>query len=158
MRSHAKSFLGANDGFQVHAFPFRMTQANMDRYAKHEAYPFWLTLKEGYDFFELTRTLPTVAVCNRRYVVNVMLPGGDPSRLNPEAACPTFYRPKPDPFKPRPGEQFAEQRITMPGAKMRGLANVDDGGRRAGLTSSTGATGFGYASPDGFSMSLVPVR
>jgi murein L,D-transpeptidase YafK len=153
-----ESFLGGNDSFQVHAFPFHMTQANMDRYAKHEAYPFWLTLKEGYDFFELTRTLPTVAVCNRRYVVNVMLPGADPAKLNPEAACPAFYRPKPDPFRPKPGEQIAAQHITMPGPRMRALASVDQVGPRSGLTSSSGASGFGFASPYAPSMSLAPAR
>ena len=50
-----ESFLGGHDSFQVHAFPFRMTDENMARYASHEAYPFWQTLKEGYDYFELTR-------------------------------------------------------------------------------------------------------
>jgi murein L,D-transpeptidase YafK len=156
-----ESFLGGNDSFQVHAFPFRMTQANMARFTKHEAYPFWLTLKEGYDYFELTRTLPTVAVCNRRYVVNVMLPGGDPARLNPDAACPAFYRPKPDPFRPRPGEQFAEQRIVMPGPKMRALASVEEAdprsgagthsgthsGTPSGLAQSAPAFGLGFAAP-----------
>ena len=57
----------------------------MARFASHEAYPFWQTMKEGYEYFELTRQLPTVAVCNRRYVVNVALNRGDPSRLDPEA-------------------------------------------------------------------------
>ena len=92
----------------------------MVRYAKHEAYPFWRTLKEGYDYFELTRQLPTVAICNRHYVVNVAMRGGDPTQLDPGGACPAFLRPRPDPFKPRPGEQFAEQRIVVPGTKMRG--------------------------------------
>ena len=52
----------------------------MARHANHEAYPFWRTLKEGYDYFELTRQVPTVAVCNRRYVVNVAWPGGEMRR------------------------------------------------------------------------------
>ena len=90
-------------------------------------------MKEGYDYFELTRKLPTVAVCSRRYVVNVALSRGDPSRLDPEAACPAFVKLKPDPFKPRPGEQFAEQRIVVPGPKMRSLASVEDGATRSGL-------------------------
>jgi murein L,D-transpeptidase YafK len=135
-----ETFIGGNDGFQVHAFPFRMTDQNMARFASHEAYPFWLTMKEGYDYFELTRKLPTVAVCNRRYVVNVALRNGDPSRLDPEGACPAFLKPKPDPFRPRPGEQFAEQRIVVPGQKMRSLASVEDGATRSGLT-STGSLG-----------------
>jgi murein L,D-transpeptidase YafK len=90
----------------VHAFPFRMTNENMARHANHEAYPFWRTLKEGYDYFELTRQLPPVAVCNRHYVVNVALRSGDLKQLDPVAACPVFRRPKPVPFKPA-GEQAA---------------------------------------------------
>ena len=100
------SFLGGNDTFAVHAFPFRMTDANMARQAKHPAYAFWKTLKEGYDYFELTRQLPAVAVCNRHYVVNVALRSGDLKQLDPVAACPLFRRPKPVPFKPG-GEQAA---------------------------------------------------
>jgi murein L,D-transpeptidase YafK len=135
-----ESFIGGSDSFQVHAYPFRMTEQNMARFASHEAYPFWQTMKEGYDYFELTRKLPTVAVCNRRYVVNVALRNGDPSRLDPEGACPPFVKPKPDPFRPKPGEQFAEQRIVVPGQKMRSLASVEDGATRSGLT-STGSLG-----------------
>lgn len=148
-----ESFLGGHDGFQVHAFPFRMTPENLVRHASHEAYPFWQTLKEGYDYFEYSRQLPTVAVCSRRYVVNVALRSGDPRALNPEAACPAFLRPKPDPFRPRPGEQTAEQRIVVPGPKMRAVASVDDGAPRSGLM-STGSFGSS-ASP---SMSFVPGR
>jgi murein L,D-transpeptidase YafK len=135
-----ESFIGGSDSFQVHAYPFRMTEQNMARFASHEAYPFWQIMKEGYDYFELTRKLPTVAVCNRRYVVNVALRNGDPSRLDPEGACPAFVKPKPDPFRPKPGEQFAEQRIVVPGQKMRSLASVEDGATRSGLT-STGSLG-----------------
>ncbi len=32
-----ESFIGGHDSFQVHAFPFRMTDENMARYANHEA-------------------------------------------------------------------------------------------------------------------------
>jgi murein L,D-transpeptidase YafK len=151
-----ESFLGGHDSFQVHAFPFRMTDEAMARYANHEASPFWKTMKEGYDYFELTRQLPTVAVCNRRYVVNVALRSGDPRALNPEAACPTFFKPKPDPFKPRPGEQIAEQRIVVPGPKMRSLASVSEGATtRSGLM-STGS--FASGSSAGPNMSFVPGR
>lgn len=132
-----ESFLGGHDSFQVHAFPFRMTDENMARHAGHEAYPFWKTLKEGYDYFELTRQVPTVAVCSRRYHVNVAFRGYNP-RIDPEAACPAFVRPRPDPFRPKPGEQIAEQRVIVPGPKMRGLASFDDGTQRSGLM-STGA-------------------
>jgi murein L,D-transpeptidase YafK len=150
-----ESFIGGNDSIPVHAFPFRMSDENMARFAAHEAYPFWLTMKEGYEYFEVTRMLPTVAVCNRRYVVNVALNRGDPTRLDPEAACPAFVKPRPDPFKPKPGEQFADQRIVVPGQKMRSLASVEDGSTKSGLL-STGSTGaFGSGMPN---MSLAPGR
>jgi murein L,D-transpeptidase YafK len=132
-----EAFIGGQETFQVHAFPFRMTEANLARHTKHASFVFWKTLKEGYDYFELTRQPPTVAVCSRRYVVNVALPNGDPTRLNPEAACPAFQRPKPDPFRPRPGEQTAEQHIVVPGPKMRDVASIDQSTPRSGLTTSS---------------------
>jgi murein L,D-transpeptidase YafK len=158
-----EAFLGGHDSFPVHAFPFRMTDENMARHAGHEALPFWQTMKEGYEYFELTRQLPTVAVCSRRYVVNVALRSGDPRALNPEAACPAFLKPKPDPFKPRPGEQMAEQRILVPGPKMRTLASAGEGANRSGLM-STGSFGAssgsspGSRSDSGPSMSFAPAR
>jgi murein L,D-transpeptidase YafK len=148
-----EAFLGGHDTFQVHAFPFRMTRENMARHAGHEALPFWKTLKEGYDYFELTHQLPTVAVCNRDYVVNVAMRSGDPSRLDPQAACPAFVRPRPDPFRPKPGEQLAE-RIVVPGIRMRAVANVDSGdATRSGLL-TTGSTAWGSGPP----MSFAPAQ
>jgi hypothetical protein len=120
-----------------------MTRENMARYAGNPAYPFWKTLKEGYDYFELTHQLPTVAVCNRSYVVNVAMRGGDPSRLDPQAACPAFFRPKPDPFRPKPGEQLAEQ-IIVPGPKMRTVASFENNNAtRSGLMTTGSTSLFG---------------
>jgi murein L,D-transpeptidase YafK len=150
-----ESFIGGNDSIPVHAFPFRMSDENLARFSAHEAYPFWLTMKEGYEYFEVTRMLPTVAVCNRRYVVNVALNRGDPTRLDPEAACPAFVKPRPDPFKPKPGEQFADQRIVVPGQKMRSLASVEDGSTKSGLLSTGSPGAFGSGMPN---MSLAPGR
>ncbi len=65
---------GGQESFEVHAFPFRMTEANMARYQGNPNVPFWKTLKQGYDFFEKYRLPPTVAVCEKRYVVNVKMP------------------------------------------------------------------------------------
>lgn len=133
-----ESFLGGHDSFNVHAFPFRMTPANMARHAGHPATAFWATLKEGYDYFEMTRQLPTVAVCNRRYVVNVAMNSGDIRQLNPTAACPTFMRPPPSPFVPKPGEQIAQQPVVVPGPKMRSVATIDQS-TRSGLINAPGS-------------------
>jgi murein L,D-transpeptidase YafK len=145
-----ESFLGGHDYFPVHAFPFRMSRENMARHKNHEAYAFWMTLKEGYDYFELTRQLPTVAVCNRRYMVNVALRSGDFTTLDPYSACPAFLKPKPSPFKPRPGEQLAEQRIVVPGLKMRDLASVEPVSPRSAEAASSPHPGA--------TMSLAPLQ
>jgi murein L,D-transpeptidase YafK len=132
-----ESFLGGNDSFQVQALPFRMTDANMARHKDHPAYAFWKTLKEGYDYFELTRQPPVVGVCNRNYVVNVAL--ADAARMKPDRACPVLHRPKPSPFTVPPGQQLAEQHIVVPGPKMHGVMATEPRTEmpvRSGLTKS----------------------
>jgi murein L,D-transpeptidase YafK len=118
-----EAFRGGQQSFQVHAFPFRMTNEKLARYRNHQWYHFWTTLKQGYDTFELTRVPPTVAVCERRYVVNVELPAA--GRIDPERRCPAFRRPLLEPFAPRPEEQqIAEERITVSGPKIRDVASI----------------------------------
>ena len=56
------------DYFQVHSFPFRMTDENMRKYKFSEWYGFWENLKLGYDKFERERIPPKVLVSNKRYV------------------------------------------------------------------------------------------
>ena len=64
------AFSGGQTSFQVQAFPFRMTPANMARYKSDPNIEFWTMLKEGYDRFEVTRTPPKVDVCGKKYVFN----------------------------------------------------------------------------------------
>nr|WP_052232576.1 murein L,D-transpeptidase family protein [Methylobacterium sp. ZNC0032] len=55
---------------QMQAYPFRMTAQNL---AKHRLDPniaFWKNLKEGSDYFEVTRDEPAVSVAGGRYVFN----------------------------------------------------------------------------------------
>ncbi len=119
-----EAFIGGQDGFQIHAFPFRMTEANIAAHATHPSIKFWATLKEGYDYFETARQPPAIAVCERRYVVNVKWRGNQPAKVDPEMACPAYERPAPEPFKPAFNEQVAEERITAPGPRMRALASI----------------------------------
>jgi len=53
----------------VHAFPFYMTEENMDLYEGNFWYDFWINLKEGYDYFEAEKLPPKIKVENRRYEV-----------------------------------------------------------------------------------------
>ena len=80
------AFKGGQRDFQIQAFPFRMTAANMARYRNDPNYSFWKMLKQGYDAFETTKVPPKVDVCEKRYVFNVSTPDGQP--LSPTDACP----------------------------------------------------------------------
>lgn len=62
------AFLGGQREFPVHAFPFRLTPANLKRHSSHKWAGFWKNLKTGYDYFELNARPPVVAVKNKRYV------------------------------------------------------------------------------------------
>jgi murein L,D-transpeptidase YafK len=118
-----EAFRGGQSSFQVHAYPFRMTDEKLSRYRKHRWYGFWTTLKQGYDYFEVHRVPPTVAVCERRYVVNVSMPAT--GRIDPEGRCPRFERPMLEPFVPKPEEQqIASERIVEKGPKTRDIASI----------------------------------
>ena len=61
--------------------------------AKHkddEWYGFWQNLKEGYDYFEVTRQPPPIDVCDKRYLINAAFIGG--ARPSPTGACPDYEK------------------------------------------------------------------
>lgn len=78
---------GRQSHFQVHVFPFRMTDANMIVHAANPWADFWRDLKAGYDAFEATRLPPRIGVCGQRYTVARASPGvrsdGPMTRVNP---------------------------------------------------------------------------
>ncbi len=86
------AFQGGQTEFQVQAFPFRMTAANMARYRNDPNYPFWTMLKEGYDHFEIAKAPPKVDVCEKRYVFNRYPEAG--VSFNPTGACPATTQPQ----------------------------------------------------------------
>src|SRR5690606_20443062 len=85
------AFQGGQREFQIQAFPFRMTAANMARYRNDPNYEFWKMLKVGYDNFEITKVPPKVNVCEKRYVFNQIAPEG--TTFNPTGACPATVQP-----------------------------------------------------------------
>ena len=86
------AFKGGQEAFQIQAFPFRMTAANMARYKDDPNYEFWKMLKEGYDHFEITKVPPKVDVCGKRYVFNQMPQNGQ--TFSATAACPLSVQPE----------------------------------------------------------------
>ncbi|MBZ9759848.1 murein L,D-transpeptidase [Mesorhizobium sp. CA8] len=85
------AFQGGQTEFQIQAFPFRMTAANMARYRNDPNYEFWKMLKVGYDNFEITKVPPKVDVCEKRYVFNQVAPEG--TTFDPTGPCPTTMQP-----------------------------------------------------------------
>ncbi len=86
------AFRGGQTDFQIQAFPFRMTAANMARYRNDPNYDFWKMLKEGYDHFEISRVPPKVDVCEKRYVFNRIAEGN--AAFDASGACPPSTQPE----------------------------------------------------------------
>ncbi|MBD8687579.1 MULTISPECIES: L,D-transpeptidase family protein [unclassified Rhizobium] len=84
------AFKGGQKTVQLQALPFRMTAENMARHRKSEHYEFWKMLKVGYDNFEVTKRPPEVNVCEKKYVFNQQLEGG---QFNASASCPKMSTP-----------------------------------------------------------------
>jgi murein L,D-transpeptidase YafK len=86
------SFLGGRPSFQVQAYPFRMTPANLARHRTNPNMAFWKMLKIGNDHFETTHLQPKVDVCGGRYVFDMQPPpkSTQPLVFDPNAQCPAF--------------------------------------------------------------------
>ena len=87
-----ESFLGGQPSFQIQAYPFRMTPANLARHRTNPHLAFWKMLKIGNDHFEATHLEPKVDVCDRRYVFDAQQPPkrSKPLAFDPTGKCPAF--------------------------------------------------------------------
>jgi murein L,D-transpeptidase YafK len=87
-----ESFLGAQRSFQVQAYPFRLTPANLARHRNNPNLAFWKMLKIGNDHFEATHLEPKVDVCDRRYVFDAERPpkSSKPLAFKSTTKCPVF--------------------------------------------------------------------
>jgi murein L,D-transpeptidase YafK len=90
--SLARDSLTGRPSFQVQAYPFRLTPANLARHRNSPNLAFWKMLKVGNDHFETTGREPKVDVCNRRYVFDAQPPPNSPHPLvfNANEKCPPF--------------------------------------------------------------------
>ena len=160
-RLAASALRGRQKNFQIHIFPFRMTDDNMAAHAESPWMDFWRDLKVGYDAFEATRQPPRIGICGQRYVVARASPGArtdgplrriDPGKpeaagfdtsrcgipiAQPSETAPTASTPDPDGGPAVTGSSF------MP-TSLRTVARVE----RAGDASSSHAreerTGYGW--------------
>ncbi|MBL4759104.1 MAG: murein L,D-transpeptidase [Rhizobiales bacterium] len=83
-----EAFIGGQEAFQIQAFPFRMTQENMEIHQEHPDFAFWQNLKIGYDAFNATGFPPKVTVCGGTYVFNTEFDVPE-ERIDARRPCPT---------------------------------------------------------------------
>jgi murein L,D-transpeptidase YafK len=90
--SLASASLVGRPSFQIQAYPFRMTPANLARHRTNPHITFWQMLKIGNDHFETTHREPKVDVCDRRYVFDAQQPPNSsrPLIFDPTGPCPIF--------------------------------------------------------------------
>ena len=89
-----EAFRGGQRSFQVQAYPFRMTQENMEKFAADEHIDFWRNLRQGYDIFAHTKKPLQVSACGGRYVFHARARNGQ--RLEPGSPCPALEYDLPD--------------------------------------------------------------
>ena len=91
-----ESFFGGQRSFQLQAYPFRMTPANMAKHRNNPNMPFWKMIKEGNDHFEVTRQEPKVDFCEKKYVFDAIKPPGATRDLvfDASAKCPAYAIPE----------------------------------------------------------------
>jgi murein L,D-transpeptidase YafK len=81
-----ESFFGGQKAFQIQAYPFRMTPANMAKHRNSPHMAFWKMIKQGYDAFEVSRLEPKVDVCEKHYVFNAE----SSSKFSAADKCPAY--------------------------------------------------------------------
>jgi murein L,D-transpeptidase YafK len=91
-----EAFLGGQKEFQIQAYPFRLTPANLARHRTNPNMAFWTMLKEGNDHFEVTHQEPKIDVCDRRYVFDAQPPANStkPLVFSPTGHCPAYEVPQ----------------------------------------------------------------
>jgi murein L,D-transpeptidase YafK len=82
------SFRGGQREIQLQSYPFRMTAENMAKFRLDPNIDFWKQLKNGSDYFEVTKTEPSVIVCGKRYVFGATASG----EVSATAPCPALER------------------------------------------------------------------
>jgi murein L,D-transpeptidase YafK len=105
-----ESFLGGQKSFQIQAYPFRMTAANLARHRTNPNMAFWKMLKQGNDHFEVTHLEPKVDVCDKHYVFDAQQAskGSKPLAFDPTGKCPAFVV-NPQIARAAQGKQHADE-------------------------------------------------
>lgn len=63
------SFRSGHESFSVHSFPFKLESETLSAFIDFTWHPFWLNLKDGYDYFNKYRRPPSIELLNGKYVI-----------------------------------------------------------------------------------------
>ena len=87
-----ESFFGGQKQFQLQAYPFKMTPANLAKHRNNPHMPFWRMIKDGNDHFEVTKQEPKVEFCEKKYVFDPIKKPGATKELvfDASAKCPDY--------------------------------------------------------------------
>lgn len=78
---------GGQAAIQVQALPFRMNAQNLAAYRDDPNMAFWQNLREGVDYFDVTKQPPVVSACGGRYRFRTAADGVG-TELDPVGPCP----------------------------------------------------------------------
>jgi murein L,D-transpeptidase YafK len=150
-----EALAGGQKAFQIQAYPFRMTTANLSKHSGDKWYGFWRNLKEGYDYFEVTHLPPKVDVCDRHYLINASFidRGTHP---DPAGACPAYER---LPVQAVPRGPVLQQASTKPGTGTWQTETKQGPSADASTTKPLGSVlglAFGRAKPAYQAFTLAP--
>ena len=82
------AFRGGQREIQLQSYPFHMTADNLAKYRLDPNIDFWMELKNGSDHFEVTKSEPSVIVCNKHYVFGATADDA----VSATGRCPTLHR------------------------------------------------------------------
>ncbi|KRR29565.1 L,D-transpeptidase family protein [Bradyrhizobium retamae] len=156
-----ESFFGGQKSFQLQAYPFRMTPANMAKHRNNPHMPFWKMIKEGNDHFEVTRQEPKVDFCEKKYVFDAVKPPGatkDPV-FEASSKCPAYAISDEiaDAVREKQATDIAETaRLIAKGTPVARINTGIDGGMHRVFAASVPEGSTGLSEPgDGSSLSLM---
>ena len=82
------SFNGGQREIQLQSYPFHMTAENMTKFRLDPNIEFWKNLKNGSDYFEVTKAEPPVLVCGKHYVFGA----STKDEISASEPCPALKR------------------------------------------------------------------
>jgi len=156
-----ESFFGGQKSFQLQAYPFKMTPANMAKHRNNPHMPFWKMIKEGNDHFEVTRQEPKVDFCEKKYVFDaIKAPNATREPVfDASAKCPAYAIPEElaDAVREKQATDLAETaRLIAKGTPVARTNTGIDGGMHRVFAARVPEGNTGLSEPgDGSTLSLM---